>query len=105
MKKLLLITAIALISFTSCKKDFVIPERTLIGTWVSNSPVLQFPITNTTGAGASINFLEYKENGVSYLKVTYPEGVDVYEVVHIGKGELYLKDAAGLQIGFYRVAD
>ena len=96
---LLLISCIAF----ACSKEMKYPERTLIGLWYSNDPILQFPIENTTGQGKSIQFLQFKQNDKDYLKVTYPEGVDTYQIKWIGKNELVLVDTSGKDINFVRI--
>lgn len=108
MKNYLLIPFLFLLSCSSCKKDAVFPERTLIGTWVSQDPILQFPIENTEGKGKAIQFLQYEKVGTKYLRVTYPKGEDIYQVYWIGKNEMVLIDEADSlkkHINFVRIPE
>ncbi|SMC53435.1 hypothetical protein SAMN04488101_101157 [Pedobacter nyackensis] len=97
-------------SCTGCKKEYKYPELTLIGTWYSSSPELQFPIANTKGEGKYIQFLEYSKEDIKYLKVSYKTGEeafeDVYIVKWIGKNEMMLidtKDPEKKDIPFVRM--
>lgn len=103
MKHLVLISLLFLLSCSSCKKEPVSPGDPMIGTWVSREPILQFPIEKTDGTGKMITFLKFEKDGISYLKVTYPEGVDTYEIKHVGKNEMTLTDTTGKDIPFTRL--
>lgn len=106
MKNYLLIPILFMLSCSSCKKDVLIPERTLIGTWLSQDPILQFPIANTEGKGKVVQFLQFEKAGNKYLKVTYPTGEDSYEIYWLGKNEMVLideKDTLKKHINFVRI--
>lgn len=106
MKSLLYFSLLFLISCSGCKKTYKYPQLTLIGTWLSREPILQFPIENTKGEGKYIQFLEYPKDSKKYLKVTYAEGEDTYVVKWVGKNEMMLidtKDPDQKDIAFVRI--
>lgn len=89
MRKLILLSAIVILGFTSCKKEEVSKDHKIpFGTWYSEKPLLQFNIKDLDGSGYPFQYTEIDKNGKTFLQIQYQdyEGskkIDLYEILSV----------------------
>lgn len=89
MKRIILLSAIAILGFTSCKKDSLHnPEIIESGVWVSQNPFLQLTIKEKN----DLVIQQYKENGTKHLRLTIGEDTWIYTVKIINNDFIVLVD-------------
>ncbi|MCY1522309.1 hypothetical protein D9M68_571550 [compost metagenome] len=84
----LLISVIAVLF--SCKKESM---PSLIGTWLSENPLMQLPIKNTNGEGKNVSFRVDSTSAGNYLIMVRNADTSIFLIRNLSKDTLVLQSS------------